>query len=146
MLSVLRVKRHHLASVAVTPVSDLPEEDQSARAMTCNHQLAISHPDGDTLTWFLRLRVEFLHPEKGPKSQYLGHCEMVGEFELHKDVPEADRLKIVSVNGGAVLYSATREWFSILSSRSLNGMVELPTVDARCFMPNRQEAPAAPPP
>jgi hypothetical protein len=38
------------------------------------------------------------------------------------------------MNAGAILYGATREWFSILSARSLYGIAELPTIDARVFL------------
>jgi hypothetical protein len=122
---------------------DLTEEELAQRSMTCRHQLGLSHDENDTCAWLARMRVDFVHAAKGTRSLYTGHCEMVAEMELHPSVPEADRLKLVSLNAGAILYSATREWFATLSARSLHGMVELPTIDARCFLP--KETPANPP-
>jgi hypothetical protein len=141
MLSVLQTRSHQLTDLAFAPVTDLSDEDRAQRAVTCRHQLSARQHMGDSRFWLLRLRVELIHPEKGPRSLYLGHCEIVGEFELHPDVPEADRLRTLSYNGGAVLYGAVREWFALLSARSLHGPVEIPTVDARAFI----QSPLTPP-
>lgn len=144
MLSALQVKQHLITDLAFTPTADLTDAERTERAMTCRHQLGLSHRDGDTRFWLARLRVEFIHPAEGPRSLYTGHCEMVAELELHANVPEADRMKLVSLNGGAILYSGTREWFATLSARSLHGMVELPTLDARCFIHKEAPPPATP--
>lgn len=140
MLSALQVKQHHIADLAFAPTMDLSEADLAQRSLTCRHQLALSHAENDPCDWLARLRVEIIHPEKGARSLYTGHCEMVAELQLHPSVPEADRLKLVSLNAGAILYSAAREWFATLSARSLHGMAELPTIDARGFLP--KDAPA----
>ncbi len=140
MLSALQVKQHHLTDLAFVPTMDLSEEELAQRSITCRHQLALSQERNDACLWLARLRVEFIHPEKGARSLYTGHCEIVAEMQLHPSVPEADRLKLVSLNAGAILYSATREWFATLSSRSLHGMVELPTIDARGFLPKDKPA------
>jgi hypothetical protein len=139
MLSALQVKQHHISSLAFSPAVDLTEQESSKRSLTCAHQLELSHRNDSDRFWLARLRVEFLHPENGPRSLYVGHCEMIAELELVAEVPEPDRIKLVSLNAGAILYSSIREWFATLSARSLHGLIELPTIDARCFIPREAE-------
>ena len=74
MLSALQLKQHQIADLAFSPVVDLNDADLAQRAMTCRHQLNLSHRDADTRFWLARLRVEFIHPAEGPRSLYTGHC------------------------------------------------------------------------
>jgi hypothetical protein len=135
MLSGLQIQNHRFVEFHLKPESSLTEEELKQRPMTCRHQLKWRTKDNDPLYWYARLRVEVLHPPEGSKSLYTGAFEVIGEFRVHPDVPETEREKLVALNSGAILYSSVREWVATLSARSLHGMVELPTLDARCFLP-----------
>lgn len=141
MLSAIQTRQHSLASIALVPSVELTDGEKATRAITCSHRLALSYRENDTRYWLARMRVELIHPENGPKSLYTGHCELIGEFELHPDVAEADRLKFASMNAGAILYGAIREWFAILTARSIHGLAEIPTLDARVFLPATPQPP-----
>jgi hypothetical protein len=142
MLSAIQVQNHHFVDFSLKPEGILTEAEMAQRSITCRHQLTWTPRDAEQQFWLARLRVEIIHPEGGGKSLYTGVLEIVGEFALHPEVPMADRQKLVSMNSGAILYGAIREWFAIFTARSLHGMVELPTVDARCFMPKSPVPPA----
>ena len=142
MLSAIQTRVHQIVDLAFAPVLDLSEEERAGRTMTCQHRLMVSQNPEQPLIWLARLRVAFVHAENGPRSLYLGHCEMIAEFELHPEFPEKDREKFVSLNSGAILYGSIREWFATLSARSLHGLAELPTIDARVFIPKGEAAPA----
>lgn len=88
-----------------------------------------------------RLRLELLKPEEADTvSLYTGAIEVFGEFELHPDLPEDERAKHIHISGGAMLYSAIREMVTLLTARSIHGVVELPTIDPRVFLPKQPES------
>jgi hypothetical protein len=67
-----------------------------------------------------------------------GVIEVVGQFDLHPDLAREDRVKYACINGGALLYGAAREMLATLSSRSIHGLIELPSIDPNIFMPVKE--------
>ena len=135
MLSALQVERHYFVETHLTAELALSEAELKKRSITCRPKLDWSHKPGDTTFWMAKLKLDLTHADDGTKSLYTGVVENAGEFRLHPDVPEKDRQKYVATNAGAILYGAMREWVAMTTARSLHGMVELPTIDARCFIP-----------
>ena len=149
MLNALQVERHYFVEIRLNAEIGLNEAELKKRSLTCRPNLAWSHKPGDTTYWLAKLRLDLTHAGDGAKSLYTGVMENAGEFRLHPDVPEKDRHKYVAMNAGAILYGAMREWVAAMTARSLHGMVELPVIDARCFIPKETETaktPELPPP
>jgi preprotein translocase subunit SecB len=144
MLNALQVERHYFVETRLAAEIGLSEAELKKRNVTCRPNLAWSHKTGDTTFWIAKLKLELLHADDGTKSLYTGVLENAGEFRLHSDVPEKERQKYVAMNVGAILYGAMREWVATMTARSLHGLVELPTIDARCFIPKETGATNAP--
>lgn len=91
--------------------------------------------------WWISHKVAF---GGRPPEESTHDCEIEfeGIFDVHPDFP-ADRIEdLVRTNGGAILYSAVREWVMNLSARSKHGPFEMPTIDAPSFIkksPDRLE-------
>lgn len=144
MLNALQVERHYFVEIRLSAETSLTEADLKKRSLTCRPNLAWSHKPGDTTFWIAKLKLDLIHADDGTRSLYTGTLENAGEFRLHPDVPEADRQKYVAMNAGAILYGAMREWVAMMTARSLHGMIELPTIDARCFIPKEIKTANAP--
>lgn len=140
MLSPLQVNNRWFGEVSLTPTEGLTEEELKERSVTFNQSITVNHGEKNTLAWTVKLRIEIIHPEKGSRSIYTGAVEAFGEFKLHEDCPEEERGKFACASGGAVLYASIKELICSITSRSLHGMLELPTIDARCFLPKKHEA------
>jgi hypothetical protein len=141
MLAPAQIQNHRFVEFSLKPTFDLAAEDRAKRSLTCRHQFGWHHDEAKAV-WLCRLRVELIQPEKPeePRSVYTGAFEVIGEFILHPSVPSADQLKLIAMSGGAILYSSIREWVATLSARSIHGLVELPTIDARNFYSECQAA------
>lgn len=134
MLSAIQIRNHRFTEIQLIPTAKLPADQLAERRITGRHSFILQQKKGDSRFWRARLRVELVHPEDGTQSIYTGVFELIGEFEIHEACPEADRQNLAALNGGAILYGAVRECMCSLSARSLHGMIELPTIDARCFV------------
>lgn len=134
MLAPIQMINHRFVEFTLKPAMNLTDEDRKRRSLTCRHQFGWHH-DKQSNIWLCRLRVELIDPENSPEthSLYTGGFEAIGEFKLHASVPEKDQLKLFSMNAGGMLYASIREWVATLSSRSIHGLVEMPTIDARNF-------------
>ncbi|MFW5894206.1 MAG: hypothetical protein ACOCUY_03635 [Verrucomicrobiota bacterium] len=137
MLSPLQVQNRWFGEIRLEPCDGLSEAERNERSITCRHSITARHWENDSSTWMVKLRVELVHPDAGPKSLYLGSVEAFGEFEIHPECPDEDRLKYACASGGAVLYASIKELICSITARSLHGMIELPTLDARCFLPKK---------
>jgi hypothetical protein len=71
---------------------------------------------------------------------YTGVVEVVGQFDLHPDLDNQNRVNYACVNGGALLYGAAREMIAMISSRSVHGLLELPSIDPSIFKPVNEAA------
>lgn len=140
MLSPLQVENRWFGEVSIKPSEGLTEEELKERSVTFNQSITVNHGNKNTLVWTVRFRVELVDPEKGSRSIYTGAVEAFGEFKLHESCPEEDRGKYACASGGAVLYASIKEIICSITSRSLHGMLELPTIDARCFLPKEKDA------
>ncbi len=139
MLSPLQVENRWFGEVSLKPSEGLSEQELTERSVTFNQSITVNYDDKNTLAWKVRLRVELVDPVEGPRSVYTGAVEAFGEFRINQDCPEEERGKFASAGGGAVLYSSIKELICSITSRSLHGMLELPTIDARCFLPKKKK-------
>jgi hypothetical protein len=106
MLSAIQITNHWISEFSLKPEANLTPEELAPRSITCRHSLSWQQKDETALVWLARLRVEFIHPDKGPKSLYTGAIEVIGEFKLHPDLPATDRHKFTGMNSGALLYGS----------------------------------------
>jgi hypothetical protein len=141
MLSALQLKKHDFAEINIVANPEVDDSNASDVTCSCRHQFGAGPNDDKQLIWMARLRLEILKPEESDTTYlYTGAIEVFGEFEIHPDLPEAERAKHVHISGGAMLYSAIREMVTLLTARSIHGVIELPTIDPRVFLPKQAES------
>lgn len=143
MLSPLQVKDHKLVEFSLRPIKENYSREAESHVVSCRHGLLCEVDADDSEHWTLRLRIIIENSEEHPSSQYTGEFEMMGEFQIHPDFPEEKREKLVRMSGGSILYGALREWVATVSARSINGLLELPTVDTRSFVSTEKPSVAA---
>ena len=134
MLSPIQLIDHRFGEIHLVPTLNLTGPEREQRVVACRHELGWQQSDEDSRRWRLRLRVELLLPKQTHRAPYTGVVEVIGEFQIHADFPSNRRESLARMSGGAMLYSAIREWVCTLTSRSINGMIELPSLDPRCFL------------
>lgn len=139
MLSHIQLLEHRLVDIAIKPVADPSPEQIKEKRVTIHHNLAWGQNPNDPQIWAVRLRVELLPGNENVTSLYLGAIEMMGQFLVHPDIQEGEQENTVVVNGAAVLYTCVREWVANVTSRSLHGMIELPTVNPMMFCPPKNK-------
>lgn len=88
----------------------------------------------------LQLTVETCEMQ-GKIKGYDAKITAVGYVAIAPNTPEDKKMNLVTVNGGSLLYSATREYLYSLSLRGPFPPLYLPTIS---FRP-KEEEPAAPP-
>lgn len=138
MLSAIQVQKHEFAEICLKPNQELKAGEREGCAVSVRPQFKASSTNKDETKWIARLRVDLVEPESGQKSIYTGVIEVVGQFDLHPDLAREDRVKYACINGGALLYGAAREMLATLSSRSIHGLIELPSIDPNIFMPVKE--------
>lgn len=74
---------------------------------------------------------------EGAKAPFKFSIEMIGIFSILESVPEANRIRLLEVNGPAVLYGSIREILHTLTARSHLPPLLLPTVT---FAPAPEES------
>lgn len=82
----------------------------------------------DSLFYGVMLHIA-IENKRGKISPYDIDVRVVGHFKISKNIPKEKRENLVTVNGCSMLYSAIREQVMTLSSRSVHGMLILPTVN-----------------
>lgn len=132
MNSAIQLLNHQFAKIELYPT----DADSPQGPLEGTHTLSTrrSHNEDDSL-WMAKLSLNFNHSDPGNPAPYTGSIDVVGTFKLHPDFPEDQRVKMVSMNAGAILYGAIRELVLNLTARSLHGMMNIPTIDARSFLP-----------
>ncbi len=139
MLSALQIQKHEFAEICIRPNSKVTNSERGGTALKITNQFKAQSTDKEQTKWVARLRVELLEPEDDNTALYTGAIEVVGNFELHKDVKAEDKIKYACMNGGALLYGATREMLASLTSRCVHGPIELPSIDPQIFLPQETE-------
>ncbi len=71
----------------------------------------------DPLKFMLRMRIMVPHPDK-ESIPIRGSFGIIGVFTVDEGVPEEQRASIVKVTGGAMLYSASREFILLVTYRT----------------------------
>jgi hypothetical protein len=135
MLSNIQMTHHGFLEISIKPNQTVEPGDRENCAVTIQQQFSATPSGNDTSKWIGRLKIELVPPSDGFQFLYTGMIEMFGEFSLHPEISEEDRIKYACINGGALLFGAAREMVAMLTSRSIHGMIELPSVDPRTFLP-----------
>ncbi len=134
MHSHVQLLSHTLSNIELRPVEDIALQNDRVPFAATRQKLAWEQAKNNPRAWRIKLRVELVKDPVFPQL-YEGFVEMIGEVALSEDVPE-DRLEAVArIGGGGLLYSSIREWIATLTARSINGMVEIPSVNPGIFAP-----------
>ncbi|HKK17885.1 MAG TPA: hypothetical protein VJ952_04310 [Opitutales bacterium] len=139
MLSALQIQKHEFAEISIRPNPKITDGEREGTALKITNQFKAQPTDKEQTKWVARLRIELAEPEEDKVALYTGVIEVVGNFDLHKDVKAKDKATYACMNGGALLYGVAREMLASLTSRCVHGLVELPSVDPRIFMPQKKE-------
>lgn len=134
MLSALQIKKHEFAEISIRPNPKVTDGERDGTAIKISNQFKAQPSDKEQTKWVARLRIELIDPEGDKDALYRGVIEVVGNFDLHKDVKSEDKAVYACMNGGALLYGVAREMLASLTSRCIHGLVELPSVDPRIFL------------
>jgi len=139
MLSAIQMHKHEFAEISLKPNAELTPGKRDGCAVTIRHQFKASPTNKEASLWVAHLRIELVPPDNGNTAIYTGVIEVVGQFEIHPDVAKEERIKYACINGGALLFGSVREMTAMLSSRSVHGLIELPSVDPRIFLPQGKQ-------
>lgn len=142
MLSAIQMHKHEFAEISLKPNADLAPGKREGCAVSIRHQFKASPTNKEETLWVARLRIEIVPPDNGNTAIYTGAIEVVGQFEIHPDITKSEQIKYACINGGALLFGAAREMTATLSSRSIHGLIELPSIDPRVFLPQEAQTTA----
>lgn len=126
MLSPIQTRKHWIRSLQFKPSEERAKNENGQLGISLKSRKCKDH-------WHVRLDVEFGSKGDSP-TNYTGHVEFEGIFDVHPDFPPEKTEDMVRMNGGAILYGAIRELILTLSARSEHGPFEMPTIDARMFV------------
>ncbi len=103
--------------------ADTPPEQDPVRLMVTPE---VRHNREDPLLWLVNLRV-LLEPSEPGRFPYQIDLLAVGLFRLDPTVPEAQRQRLVTINGCSMVYGAAREFLLTVTGRGPWGACQLPT-------------------
>jgi len=137
MLSSIQVIQHVFEEIRIKSVlAESSEENLEARYAV----RATPDEEKGERFWKVEMVYEFGHKKEGDRSvPYEGFLKLIGWFVIHPDFPENQCKSLALMNGGAVLMGAVREAVLNHTLRSSNGPLELPLVDARTFLPKKEQ-------
>jgi preprotein translocase subunit SecB len=131
MLSPLQLQEHKILRIYF----DTRKIEGEAAPLAFRHALTVHKQEEPESQWLVRLDLQFSPDKEGEVTAYLGEIAVVGVFTLAADFPPEKASDMVHMNGGAILFGIVRELLSSISARGVHGGIVLPTVDARCFLP-----------
>lgn len=135
MFSVIQLLETSFSHIELVPC----QEESPKGEQTGSHALSVERVDTEEGIWHAKLTVELQNVDDESPAPYTGKFIIVGKFSLHEDFPDESAEKMVYMNAGALLYGAVRETITLLSCRSLHNSIQLPTIDARTFVPKVEE-------
>ncbi len=92
--------------------------------------------DKEERDWSVHLTLKTV--KQGALAPYRIEIDVVGFFKVNKEYPTDEVEKLVQIGGASILYSATREFILMLTSRGPWGPVFLPSIT---FKPEETEKP-----
>ncbi len=137
MLSPIQLEEHKILRIQF----DTRIIEGEPAPLVFRHAITVAQQDEQGTRWLVRLDVQFLPETDAGTAPYVGEVAVVGVFTLTADFPQEKASDMVHMNGGAILYGAARELLSSITARGIHGAIMLPTVDARCFLPEEASNP-----
>jgi preprotein translocase subunit SecB len=131
MLSPIQLEEHKILRIHF----DTRIIEGDSAPLTFRHALTASPQDDQGNRWLVRLDVQFMPETEAETAPYMGEIAVVGVFSLAADFPNEKASDMVHMNGGAILFGTVRELLSSITARGIHGAIMIPTVDARCFLP-----------
>ncbi|PQJ29652.1 hypothetical protein [Rubritalea profundi] len=135
MLSAIQLLSHSFSKIELN-ATDAENPDGELNG---SHVLSTQKSESEEHVWLAKLSVEFHNADETNPAPYKGSFEIIGRFQLHPEFPAESSEKMIAMNTGAILYGAVREMIISLTSRSLHGSVQIPTIDARSFIPKEDK-------
>lgn len=116
--------------------SESKESDPSS--LEIGFSLEFLKHESDPNRFQLKLTLE------GPKADdpplpYSFDIQIVGLFSVDPDFQHEDISRLVKINGGSMLYSATREFVLMITGRGPWGGLKLPTVNFHAAIADQEE-------
>lgn len=132
MLSPIQLVEHKILRIHF----DTRNIEGDSAPLVFRHAITVVKQDEQSPQWLVRLDVHFAPETDDANAPYIGEIAVVGVFSLPADFPQENETNMVHVNGGAILFGTVRELLSGITARGIHGSITLPTVDARCFLPD----------
>lgn len=104
-----------------------------------SHRIAVVRDEEEPTHWRTKFGIRIENKPDQQSARYTGEITVVGQFSLAKEFPEEKAEQMVSLNSGAILYGAIRELVLNLTSQSIHGELLLPAIDARSFLPVKED-------
>ncbi len=114
-------------------------QDADVCGFGLSHMISVDQNDDDPTLWRATVGVRIEDKAENQPAPYVGEIRSAGHFKLDPDFSEVKAVDMVHLNAGAILYGAIRELILSLTSQSVHGELVLPTLDARCFLPKRED-------
>ena len=122
--------------------SQTAESDESEYDI--GHLHAVRQDKEDPTHWQAKFGVRIANPENS-RAHYVGEIVVVGTFTLAESFPQDKAEQMVYLNSGAILYGAIRELVISLTTQSIHGELVIPSIDARTFLPSKEDSSDDPP-
>lgn len=105
--------------------------EQTGGSLALKTQQEILGFPEDPLRWRVTLTVEFAPENPEAPSTYRGQIQIQGEFQIHETFDEKNHEALIRVTATSILYGACREMIANFTSRSIYGILSLPSISFR---------------
>jgi preprotein translocase subunit SecB len=123
--SPLRILKHEFIRLQLVAA---PEPDEAKDPISVTIGRDPREFPGRENVWDLDLTLQFGASGPDEKAPYSGELVIRGSFEIEKDYPLENRLRLIKVTGASILYGACREMLANLTARSSRGIMFLPSI------------------
>ncbi len=126
-MPMLQLEKYFYPSISVKAYPDFkPEKKELAGALDVKTR--VTSLSKEERKWEVSLKIKTLpNPDNRP-FPYQVEFEVVGTFIVSPEFPEEDMEELVRVAGPSMLYSASREYLLMITSRAPYGGLSLPSI------------------
>lgn len=124
----LQLETYYFTKVAVAADPCYQPDDGVVRGMAIDTELGMGQHSDDPSRWMVTLTLRAKSRDDKP-IPYIVDLEAVGFFRVEPAASKEKAPFLVQANGGAILYSAAREYLLVVTSRGPWPPITLPTTN-----------------
>jgi len=125
-MPMLQLEKYYYPNIVIKADPDYKLGKKPKSATKLNVENQIRQVSVEKRTWEVILKLKGT-PEKDP-IPYHFDLEVIGIFTVAPEFPEKEMEKLVQIAGASMLYSATREFVLMVTSRGPFPPITLPTI------------------